>query len=162
MLRRSNFRTGTRWGETCKALGVPGLHLHDLRHTGNTLAAQTGTSLRDLMTRMGHESPRAALIYQHASSGADRPIADALDLLSAATEEPADKPSTEHDQVDEGTGQNIDLAGEWHADGTFGLASPQLETANSEDGASDLAVFWVETRGIEPRTSCLQSRRSTN
>lgn len=52
-LRRSNFRTGTRWGETCKALGFPGLHFHDLRHTGNTLAAQTGTSLRDLMTRMG-------------------------------------------------------------------------------------------------------------
>jgi integrase len=110
-LRRSNFRTGTRWGETCKALGFPGLHFHDLRHTGNTLAAQTGASLRDLMTRMGHDSPRAALIYQHASSGADRAIADALDLLIAATEELADRPSTEHDQVDEGTGQNIDLVG---------------------------------------------------
>jgi hypothetical protein len=23
-------------------------------------------------------------------------------------------------------------------------------------------LAWVETRGIEPRTSCLQSRRSTN
>ena len=23
-------------------------------------------------------------------------------------------------------------------------------------------LTWVETRGIEPRTSCLQSRRSTN
>jgi integrase len=102
-LRRSNFRTGTRWGETCKVLGFPGLHFHDLRHTGNTLAAQTGTSLRDLMTRMGHDSPRAALIYQHASSGADRAIADALDLLIAATEEPAGKPSAEHDHVDEGS-----------------------------------------------------------
>ena len=27
-----------RWGETCKTLGFPGLHFHDLRHTGNTLA----------------------------------------------------------------------------------------------------------------------------
>ena len=103
VLRRSNFRTGTRWGDTSKALGFPGLHFHDLRHTGNTLAAQTGTSLRDLMTRMGHDSPRAALIYQHASSGADRAIADALDLLIAATEELADKPSPELDQVDEGS-----------------------------------------------------------
>ena len=34
----------------------PNLHLHDLRHTGNTLAAQSGPSLRDLMTRMGHDS----------------------------------------------------------------------------------------------------------
>jgi hypothetical protein len=36
---------------------VPKLHLHDQRHTGNTLAAQSGASLRDLMTRMGHDSP---------------------------------------------------------------------------------------------------------
>jgi len=38
------------------------LHFHDLRHTGNTLAARTGTSLRDLMARMGHDSPQAALL----------------------------------------------------------------------------------------------------
>jgi hypothetical protein len=86
------------------------------------LAAQTGTSLRDLMTRMGHDSPRAALIYQHASSGADRAIADALDLLIAATEKPADKSSCEHDQGDAGIGGSIDLPGYWHADGTAGLA----------------------------------------
>jgi hypothetical protein len=70
------------------------------RHTGNTLAAQTGTRLRDLMTRMGHDSPRAALIYQHASSGADRAIADALDLLIAATEKPADTSCSELDPGD--------------------------------------------------------------
>ena len=63
------------------AIGVPELHFHDLRHTGNTLAAQTGASLRDLMTRMGHDSPRAALIYQHASSDADKAIAEALNRL---------------------------------------------------------------------------------
>jgi integrase len=115
VLRRSNFRTGTGWGETCMALGFPGPHFHDLRHTGNTLAAQTGTSLRDLMTRMGHDSPRAALIYQHASSGADRAIADALDLLIGATEEPADQPSVEHYQVDDGTAQRTLI---WSASGT--------------------------------------------
>jgi integrase len=108
-LRRSNFRTGTRWGQTCNALGFPGLHFHDLRHTGNTLAAQTGTSLRDLMTRMGHDSPRAALIYQHASSGADRAIADALDLLIAATQENTEKSSTEHHKGHEAAGHGTDL-----------------------------------------------------
>jgi len=110
-LRRSNFRTGTGGARRARRSDSQDWHFHDLRHTGNTLAAQTGTSLRDLMTRMGHDSPRAALIYQHASSGADRAIADALDLLIAATEEPADKPDTERDQVDKGTGQNIDLVG---------------------------------------------------
>ena len=77
-LRRSNFRTATKWKNTCDRLGFPGLHFHDLRHTGNTLAAQTGTSLRDLMARMGHDSPRAALIYQHATQGADTAIAAAV------------------------------------------------------------------------------------
>jgi len=62
-------------------IGQPGLHFHDLRHTGNTLAADTRTSLRNLMTRMGHDSPRAALIYQHASRDADRAIADAVNAL---------------------------------------------------------------------------------
>jgi hypothetical protein len=57
------------------------LHFHDLRHTGNTLAAATGSSLRDLMTRMGHDSPRAAMIYQHATNTADQLIADGLSLL---------------------------------------------------------------------------------
>jgi hypothetical protein len=31
------------------------------------------------MARMGHDSPAAALVYQHASSVADRAIADAVD-----------------------------------------------------------------------------------
>jgi hypothetical protein len=60
-------------------IGITNLHLHDLRHTGNTLAAQSGPSLRDLMTRMGHDSPAAALIYQHSSQVADEAIAAALD-----------------------------------------------------------------------------------
>lgn len=81
-LRRSNFRTGARWKQACASIGVQHLHFHDLRHSGNTLAAQTGVSLRDLMARMGHDSPRAALIYQHATAGADRALADALDAMA--------------------------------------------------------------------------------
>ncbi|MEU4821223.1 tyrosine-type recombinase/integrase [Actinomadura sp. NPDC023710] len=50
-------------------LGVPELHFHDLRHTGNTFAAESGATLRDLMERMGHDSVRATLIYQHRSDG---------------------------------------------------------------------------------------------
>jgi len=41
----------------------------------------TGASLRDLMTGMGHDSMRAALIYQHNTQGADRKIADAKEAL---------------------------------------------------------------------------------
>jgi hypothetical protein len=46
----------------------------------NTLASRApGASLRDVMARMGHDSPRAALIYQHTNREADHGIADAMD-----------------------------------------------------------------------------------
>jgi integrase len=53
---RNNFHT--IWDKARRAAGIPDLHLHDLRHTGNTLAAETGTTLRELMDRMGHASTR--------------------------------------------------------------------------------------------------------
>src|SRR6185436_3766213 len=81
---RGNFNTMVNWSAAVEKLGKPGLHFHDLRHTGNTLAAQTGASTRDLMARMGHDSPQAALIYQHATSEADRAIADALNAAVKA------------------------------------------------------------------------------
>ncbi|MEU8176376.1 tyrosine-type recombinase/integrase [Microbispora hainanensis] len=77
-LRGGNFRREAKWAEALKEMGVKGLHFHDLRHTGNTLAAQSGASLADLKARMGHDSDQAALIYQHATRDADRKIADAL------------------------------------------------------------------------------------
>lgn len=89
-LRRSNYNKQTRWTAAVAAVGVPGLHFHDLRHTGNHLAAQTGASLRDLMLRMGHDSMRAALIYQHASDTGDRRIADALDQVIEAADRDQD------------------------------------------------------------------------
>ena len=69
--RRTNFQA--TWRKAVEAAGVPGLHFHDLRHTGNMLAAESA-SLRELMARMGHSSTRAALIYQHASRDRERAI----------------------------------------------------------------------------------------
>jgi integrase len=74
-LRRSNFRP--IWAKACAAAGVPDLHFHDLRHTGGTLAAATGATLKELMARLGHSSTRAALIYQHATRDRDQVIARA-------------------------------------------------------------------------------------
>jgi integrase len=62
-------------------LGLPDVHFHDLRHTGNTLAAGTGASLADLMARMGHASTEAALRYQHATRTQDAALAAALSEL---------------------------------------------------------------------------------
>jgi integrase len=79
---RSNFHR--IWHKARVKVGVPDLHLHDLRHTGNTLAAETGATLRDLMNRMGHRSTRAALIYLHARDHRDREIAVGLDRIVSA------------------------------------------------------------------------------
>ena len=77
-LRRSNFRRAVGWSAAVAAIGAPGLHFHDLRHTGNTLAGEGGASLRDLMERMGHDSVRAAMMYQHPTSEASHRIADSI------------------------------------------------------------------------------------
>lgn len=78
-LRRGNFNQLVRWKDTVAKLGRPGLHFHDLRHTGNTLAGRSGVSTRDLMNRMGHDSMQAAIHYQHATTEADAQIAASLD-----------------------------------------------------------------------------------
>jgi integrase len=78
-LRRGNFNRMSGWPHATRAIGMEGLHFHDLRHTGNQFAANSGAGLRDLMARMGHDSERAALIYQHEARGADKRITDAID-----------------------------------------------------------------------------------
>jgi integrase len=83
-MRRSNFRRRT-WEPATRAVGVPGLRFHDLRHSAGTLSAVAGATTKELMARMGHSSPRAALIYQHATAERDGAIADALDRLVAGT-----------------------------------------------------------------------------
>ncbi|MFI7574665.1 tyrosine-type recombinase/integrase [Micromonospora sp. NPDC049497] len=66
-----------------KKVGLDDLTFHDLRHTGQTLAAQTGATLADLMKRLGHSSMAAARRYLHAVDGRDREIAKALSELAA-------------------------------------------------------------------------------
>lgn len=52
-------------------------------HTGATLAAQTGATLAELMSRLGHSTPRAALRYQHATQGRDAEIARRLSAMAS-------------------------------------------------------------------------------
>jgi len=79
LLRSSNFNQITKWRKTCNSLGLPErFTFHDLRHSGNNLAASTGASTKELMSRMGHSTVRAAMIYQHANSDRDQEIADRM------------------------------------------------------------------------------------
>ncbi|MBV2363480.1 site-specific integrase [Streptomonospora nanhaiensis] len=75
-LLRSNF--SQLWVRARASVGLAGVRFHDLRHAGNTYSAEAGASLRELMTRMGHSSTRAALIYLHARDDRARALADSL------------------------------------------------------------------------------------
>ena len=46
------------------------------------LAAMSGATIAELMDRLGHSSPQAALIYQHAAKGRDREIAALLSKMA--------------------------------------------------------------------------------
>ena len=76
-LAHSNFRRRV-WLPALAAVGLEGIHLHDLRHTGNQLTANAGANPKELMTRMGHDSERAAMIYLHSSRERQRALADAV------------------------------------------------------------------------------------
>ncbi len=80
-LRRGAWSQRVKWPELVAKLGMAGVHFHDLRHAGNIWASKAGMSTKDLMARMGHDDMRAALIYQRATSDADRLIADRLSSL---------------------------------------------------------------------------------
>lgn len=72
------------WRAAREAVGLPGIHFHDLRHAGLTLAAITGVSQRELMQRGGHSTPHAAMIYQHVAKGRGADIAAAMDVVLQA------------------------------------------------------------------------------
>lgn len=80
--------TTQHWSQKFRAAaesaGAEGLHFHDLRHLAGTLAAATGASTRELMARLGHSTPRASLIYQHATEQRDRQIAAGIDAILEA------------------------------------------------------------------------------
>ena len=76
------WQGGTNFYRARAIAGHPKLHFHDLRHTGAVLAAQTGATLAELMNRLGHSTPGAAMRYQHAARDRDKQIAEALSKLA--------------------------------------------------------------------------------
>lgn len=97
-LRRSNFHRSV-WSKARQQVGLPDLHFHDLRHTGGTLSAATGATLKELMARLGHSSVRAAMIYQHATRDRDQAIAKALGTFVRDVQNAAGKPADEQENA---------------------------------------------------------------
>jgi integrase len=70
------------FGRARSLVGMDGFTFHDMRHTGQTLAASTGATLKDLMKRLGQASTVAAYRYMHAVDGRDAEIAAELSRLA--------------------------------------------------------------------------------
>ena len=84
--RGGHMHPATLYWQYCQAREAaarPDLRFHDLRHSGAVLAAATGATLAELMARLGHSSPAAAMRYQHAARGRDREIAALLSKLAS-------------------------------------------------------------------------------
>jgi len=73
---RSNL--STTFGRALVAAGAPQVRFHDLRHVAQVYAAEAGATLPELMARLGHSTPAAALVYLHARSDRDQALTEAL------------------------------------------------------------------------------------
>lgn len=72
----------THWEKARTAIRKPTMRVHDLRHVGAVLAAQSGATTAELMHRIGHTTPQMALRYQHVAAGRDDLIAERLSELA--------------------------------------------------------------------------------
>lgn len=81
-LSKSAFTRSLKKGY--RKIGRPELRVHDLRAVGATLAAQAGATTKELMSRLGHTTPRMAMKYQMASEARDEALAKKMSELAGA------------------------------------------------------------------------------
>ena len=62
---------------------MPQVRFHDLRHVAQVFAAEAGATLPEVMARLGHATPAAALVYLHARAERDQALTDALSSAMA-------------------------------------------------------------------------------
>ena len=61
------------------------MRFHDLRHVAQVYAAEAGAILPELMARLGHATPAAAMVYLHARADRDHALTDALSAAMASS-----------------------------------------------------------------------------
>ena len=79
----STFRKA--WHEALKGTGCQRVRLHDLRHYAGVMTVRTGATLSENMSRLGHATAAASLIYQDVVAGRDEEVAAALSALAVGT-----------------------------------------------------------------------------
>ncbi|WP_175400016.1 tyrosine-type recombinase/integrase [Tsukamurella pseudospumae] len=79
----------TAFGRARKAVSLPNLVFHDLRRTGNTLAAEAGATPAEMRDRLRHKSSEAAERYIVAARGSDVRLAERMS--AAVTPKPSSR-----------------------------------------------------------------------
>jgi integrase len=80
-LRAAIFRRG-HFDAAAKAIGIPGLHPHELRHTAASLAIASGADVKVVQQMLGHASGAMTMdTYGHLFENRLDEVADALDRL---------------------------------------------------------------------------------
>lgn len=62
------------------SIGLDHVHVHDLRHTGLTLYAQTGATQGEIMSRGGHRDHRSSMRYQHSNLERDKANTERMNM----------------------------------------------------------------------------------
>jgi integrase len=88
-VRPSNFRRRV-FDPAAKAVGLDGLHLHDLRHTAASSLAAMGASATEIAARLGHSNAATtARVYLHLLAARDEKLADLQDAAWSGDREEA-------------------------------------------------------------------------
>lgn len=78
------------WASVCKAAGISGLRMHDLRHSFASMLVSSGLSLPTIGALLGHTQPSTTHRYAHL---ADNPLREATQrvgrMVAAATKSAA-------------------------------------------------------------------------
>ncbi|MEV0768632.1 tyrosine-type recombinase/integrase [Nocardia salmonicida] len=74
------------FSKACTKIGRPDFRPGEQRHTGGTIAAQAGGTLPEIMERLRHKTPQAAMRYQRVAAGRAQSLAANISKLAKDTE----------------------------------------------------------------------------
>jgi integrase len=80
------------WKAICKAAGISGLRIHDLRHSHASFLASGGASLPLIGALLGHSNPATTHRYSHLHTDPQRAAVEKVGALIASAHKPAKKP----------------------------------------------------------------------
>lgn len=83
------------FNKACAEIGRPDFRPGEQRHTGGTVAAQAGGTLPEVMERLRHKTPKAAMRYQKVAAGRAQTLASNISKLA----KDADKMSTDQNNT---------------------------------------------------------------